>query len=295
MIRAGRDRDRGSGALRRALRGRRVPVPAAVRLGAAIVEAGGLMPMLEADPGDGPAGRNLQVEEVAMTTICLIPGDGVGQEVIPAAARVLAAVRPDLSFIQAEAGWECFRAPRHRAARRDGRGRRRGRRHAVRRDPVAQRRSSRATAARSWRCASSSTCTPTCARPRLLPGQPAVDLLIVRENTEGLYSGRERREGDTAIAERVITRAASERIARVAFEQARSAASAAPAAHSPVASSTSRSVYHRPQGQRPEAHRWPVPRVLPGGGARVPRRGRRRDAGRCRRDVAGQGPGAAST
>ena len=48
-----------------------------------------------------------------------------------------------------------------------------------------------------------------------------MDLLIVRENTEGLYSGRERRDGDTAIAERVITRAASERIARVAFEQAR--------------------------------------------------------------------------
>ena len=46
-------------------------------------------------------------------------------------------------------------------------------------------------------------------------------MLIVRENTEGLYAGRERREGDTAIAERVITRHASERIARVAYEQAR--------------------------------------------------------------------------
>ena len=46
-------------------------------------------------------------------------------------------------------------------------------------------------------------------------------MLIVRENTEGLYAGRERREGDTAIAERVITRHASERIARVAFDQAR--------------------------------------------------------------------------
>ena len=46
----------------------------------------------------------------------------------------------------------------------------------------------------------------------LLPGD-ILDLLIVRENTEGLYSGRERREGDTAIAERVITRHASERIA----------------------------------------------------------------------------------
>jgi homoisocitrate dehydrogenase len=36
-----------------------------------------------------------------------------------------------------------------------------------------------------------------------------------------LYAGRERRDGDTAIAERVITRRGSERIARTAFEQAR--------------------------------------------------------------------------
>jgi homoisocitrate dehydrogenase len=56
----------------------------------------------------------------------------------------------------------------------------------------------------------------------LLPDGPQLDFLIVRENTEGLYAGRERAEGaDTAIAERVITRQASERIARVAFEQAR--------------------------------------------------------------------------
>lgn len=45
-------------------------------------------------------------------------------------------------------------------------------------------------------------------------------MLIVRENSEGLYSGRERVRGDTAITERVVTRQASERIARVACEQA---------------------------------------------------------------------------
>jgi homoisocitrate dehydrogenase len=50
-----------------------------------------------------------------------------------------------------------------------------------------------------------------------------IDLLIVRENTEGLYSGRERVEDDgrTAIAERVITERASARIVRAACEQAR--------------------------------------------------------------------------
>ncbi|GAB1421402.1 isocitrate/isopropylmalate dehydrogenase family protein [Anaerolineales bacterium] len=47
-----------------------------------------------------------------------------------------------------------------------------------------------------------------------------IDLMIVRENTEGLYSKRERLEdnGKTAIAERVITRFASERITRRACQ-----------------------------------------------------------------------------
>ena len=36
----------------------------------------------------------------------------------------------------------------------------------------------------------------------------AIDAVVIRENTEGLYAGRERweREGEMAIAERVITR-----------------------------------------------------------------------------------------
>jgi len=50
-----------------------------------------------------------------------------------------------------------------------------------------------------------------------------IDLLIVRENTEGLYSGIERVEddGNRAITERVITRKGSERIIRKAFDSAR--------------------------------------------------------------------------
>jgi len=50
-----------------------------------------------------------------------------------------------------------------------------------------------------------------------------IDLLIVRENTEGLYSGIERVEddGNRAITERVITRKCSERIIRKAFDLAR--------------------------------------------------------------------------
>jgi len=53
--------------------------------------------------------------------------------------------------------------------------------------------------------------------------RPGVDLLIVRENTEDLYSGVERLEddGSRAVTERVITRKGSERILRKAFDMAR--------------------------------------------------------------------------
>lgn len=57
------------------------------------------------------------------------------------------------------------------------------------------------------------------------PGVPSihkgVDMVIVRENTEGLYKGIEYTVGDSALGIRVITKAGSERIARFAFELAR--------------------------------------------------------------------------
>jgi 3-isopropylmalate dehydrogenase len=48
-----------------------------------------------------------------------------------------------------------------------------------------------------------------------------VDFVIVRENTEGLYSGIEEYTEDGATAVRVITNKASERISRFAFEYAK--------------------------------------------------------------------------
>jgi len=156
--------------------------------------------------------------------IVLIPGDGIGPEVIPVAARVLAATGVALEFVPAEAGWGTFE--------------RRG--TALPEETLALVRecglalfgavSSPSRKVPGYR-------SPIVAlrreldlyanlRPALsapIPGsRPGIDLLLVRENTEGLYAGRERREGETAIAERVITRGASERIARVACALARS-------------------------------------------------------------------------
>jgi homoisocitrate dehydrogenase len=157
-----------------------------------------------------------------MRTVCLIPGDGVGQEVIPAAAQVMRAVMPNLRFVDADAGWDCFQ--RTGTALPDATV-----------DAVASADGALFGATQSPNEVVPGYRSPILAlrkrfdlyanlRPTnsLLPDGPQLDFLIVRENTEGLYAGRERAEGaDTAIAERVITRQASERIARVAFEQAR--------------------------------------------------------------------------
>ena len=48
-----------------------------------------------------------------------------------------------------------------------------------------------------------------------------IDIVIVRENTEGLYSGIEQYTKEGATALRVITRAASERICKFAFNYAK--------------------------------------------------------------------------
>ena len=60
---------------------------------------------------------------------------------------------------------------------------------------------------------------PVLSWPKVSP-RPDIDMLVVRENTEGLYSSRERVEddGETAVAERVITKTASRRIAEKTLE-----------------------------------------------------------------------------
>ena len=47
-----------------------------------------------------------------------------------------------------------------------------------------------------------------------------IDFIIVRENTEGLYSQKEYCENEKIISERVITREASEKISDMAFKLA---------------------------------------------------------------------------
>ena len=191
-----------------------------------------------------------------MPTVCLIPGDGVGQEVIPAAAQVMRAVVPGLQFIDADAGWDCFLrtgtalpdATIEAVAAADGAlfGATQSPNEVVPgyRSPILALRK---------RFDLYANLRPT---NSLLPDGPQLDFLIVRENTEGLYAGQERTEGtDTAIAERIITRHASERIAP------RCVRAGAP---SVVGRRSSVVGHRRPQSQRPQAHRWPLPTGVSG-------------------------------
>ena len=155
--------------------------------------------------------------------ICLIPGDGIGQEVIPAAAEVLAALQLDLETETAAAGWACFEET--------GKALPDGTLQAVRESDATLfgATSSPSGGADGYRSPILdlrqhlnlyASLRPVQSLP-IAASRPNIDLLIVRENTEGLYARRERSiDPDTAVAERVITRAASARIARVATQQA---------------------------------------------------------------------------
>jgi homoisocitrate dehydrogenase len=50
----------------------------------------------------------MRLKENGVLNLCVIEGDGIGHEVIPAAVQVLKTVLPDAVVYNAEAGWDCF-------------------------------------------------------------------------------------------------------------------------------------------------------------------------------------------
>ena len=158
-----------------------------------------------------------------MYKICVIPGDGIGTEVIPATLEVLEATGLQFEFHHAQAGWNTFQEVGK----------------SVPEETLELIRSTDATLAGAFTSPSKkvegfqgairymrrqldlfANLRPAKSRP--LPGCfQNVDMLMVRENTQGLYVEQERRYGDVAIADCVITKPASERIAEVALNEAR--------------------------------------------------------------------------
>ena len=155
--------------------------------------------------------------------ICLLPGDGIGPEVIGAARAVLEALPLDAHYAEQPVGWECFR--------REGTALPDSTLAAVRDSDAAL---LGAVGSPSQRVAGYHSpvvalrreldlyaCVRPVRTPPLPDARPNVDLIVVRENSEGLYAGLEERSGDRAIAQRVITASGSARIARWAMRYAR--------------------------------------------------------------------------
>lgn len=156
--------------------------------------------------------------------VCVVQGDGIGHEVVPAAVQVLTTLFPDVKIHEAYAGWELFQTEGNSL-------------------PDRTIELSRQAGAVIFGAASSPSysvegySSPIVRlrrelqafanlRPaRYLPvptSRPGVDMIVVRENTEDLYVGNEttNKEGDRSVAQKVITRDATQRVAQIAYELA---------------------------------------------------------------------------
>ena len=156
--------------------------------------------------------------------VTLIPGDGIGPEVSDAMVRVVDLVTDGrIEWERVVAGSQAVEqglGPLPEAAL-----------DSVRRNRIAIKGPLQTPIGTGWRSVNVALRQEmdlyACLRPvKSLRGVPArfenVDLVVVRENTEGLYSGREHEVVDGVVeALKIVTRRASERIMRFAFEYAR--------------------------------------------------------------------------
>ncbi|MFM9106730.1 MAG: NADP-dependent isocitrate dehydrogenase [Chloroflexota bacterium] len=162
----------------------------------------------------------------AAHAVTLIPGDGIGPEVVASARRILEAVGAPLAFEEAQAGASMFLAgvPSGVPAETiDSVSRTRLVLKGPLETPVGfGEKSANVTLRKLFE-------TYANVRPvRELPGVPTpysgrnIDLVVVRENVEDLYAGIEHMQTpDVAQCLKLITRPGCERIVRFAFELAR--------------------------------------------------------------------------
>ncbi|WP_254841362.1 isocitrate/isopropylmalate family dehydrogenase [Natronomonas marina] len=150
-------------------------------------------------------------------SVLVVPGDGIGQEVVPAAVDVLSDVA-DLEFFHAEAGdhvkretGEALPEETYRRAS-EADATLFGAAGETAADVILPLREA---------VGSFANVRPARAYPGVDALRPETDLVFVRENTEGVYSGIESEvaEGVTTLT-RVVTEEASRRIAEYGFEYA---------------------------------------------------------------------------
>ena len=154
--------------------------------------------------------------------VTLIPGDGIGPEVTEAAVRVVEAIGVAVEWDRVEAGAEVvskYGTPVPEPVL-----------NSIRRNQVALKGPVGTPIGGGFRSANVTLRQAldlyACVRPvKTISGIPArfenVDLVVVRENTEGLYSGLEHRVAPGIVESlKVVTEKACTRIARYAFELA---------------------------------------------------------------------------
>ncbi|MBS7640447.1 MAG: isocitrate/isopropylmalate dehydrogenase family protein [Candidatus Bathyarchaeia archaeon] len=160
--------------------------------------------------------------------IAVLPGDGIGPEVVDVAVDVLKAVQGVVSglrldFVYGEAGYNCIEKygtnlPEKTIELLKGT-------HACLKGPMTtpEEPSAPPSVAVTLRKIFNlyANVRPCKSFPGVWSLKPNIDLVIVRENTEGLYSGIEYEVSPgRGVAMRIITREASERVAKFAFRLA---------------------------------------------------------------------------
>jgi isocitrate dehydrogenase (NAD+) len=157
------------------------------------------------------------------TPVVLIPGDGIGPEVAAATRRVVEAAGADLAWVEAAAG--------HGAVERFGDPLPEATLDLIRRHRVALKGPCTTPVGKGFRSINVrmrkeldlfASVRPVNTLPGVKVPYSDVDLVVVRENTEGLYSGLEHAVVPGVVETlRIITHDAAERIVRYAFELAR--------------------------------------------------------------------------
>jgi isocitrate dehydrogenase (NAD+) len=155
--------------------------------------------------------------------VTLIPGDGIGPEVVEATLRVLDAAGAQLEWERRQAGVE--------AMDEHGTPLPEGVLDSIRRTGVALKGPITTPVGKGFRSVNVqlrqslglyANLRPVVSLPDVPSRFSGVDLVIVRENTEGLYSGLEHEVVPGVVESlKIITAAASTRVARFAFEYAR--------------------------------------------------------------------------
>jgi 3-isopropylmalate dehydrogenase len=153
--------------------------------------------------------------------IALIQGDGIGPELTEATVKVLDAAQRRFNFrlniIEAEAGDTCLE--KRGAALPEETVETIRNSHSCLKGPVGETAADVIVKLRRILDLYANL-RPIKAYPSTPSIRPDLDFVFVRENTEGVYRGLEFMLNGTAICLRVITRRASERIAKKAFELA---------------------------------------------------------------------------